>query len=206
MPGKKTFKDGTMPRTCLAPDCDRRTTARGLCSSHYKQGQKAADFSLPLRDPWPLQWNLQVGECTVTGCNRPKKSRGYCQAHYIRWSKGELQPDRPVELRGMEQPFRNGDGYMVVRVRSDSPLYPGQKVLEHRLVMSRHLGRELDPNETVHHKNSVRDDNRLENLELWVGNHSQGSRLEDRLEDAVSLIERYGLTDELKMRLHKVVG
>lgn len=69
-------------------------------------------------------------------------------------------------------------GYTLIRVSNDSPYFSmcnnAGYAMEHRLVMAQHLGRPLDKIETVHHINGNRSDNRIENLQLRVGNHGKG--------------------------------
>lgn len=98
--------------------------------------------------------------------------------------RGGALPPTPHARRERHGSWRGGrtrvGGYIYIKpVDADlafcTPNSSGY-VAEHRLVMGRSLGRPLLESETVHHKNGIRDDNRLENLQLRQGKHGNGSR------------------------------
>lgn len=57
--------------------------------------------------------------------------------------------------------------------------------------MEAKLGRLLLPGENVHHINGVRDDNRVENLELWIKPQPTGIRVDDAVAYAKEILRRY---------------
>jgi hypothetical protein len=93
---------------------------------------------------------------------------------------------------------RHANGYLKQLAKGHPAADHRGYVMQHRLVMERQLGRHLLPHERVHHKNGIRDDNRPENLELWVlkGRSKKdpaGQRVDDLIAHAVSVAERYGI-------------
>lgn len=65
-------------------------------------------------------------------------------------------------------------------------------IREHLLVMEKAIGRPVDRHEEVHHINGVKDDNRPENLELWVVKQPKGQRPEDLVAWAREILAMYG--------------
>ena len=135
--------------------------------------------------------NLRRGKTVSCGCYREE----------LRQRRGKDSPNTgqrigPSHHNWSGGRYYNKDGYVHVSFRHSFPdiaaMYPGRYTLpEHTLVMSRLLGRAIRSDESVHHKNGQRDDNRPENLELWCSNHPSGQRVQDLLAWAKDICARY---------------
>lgn len=64
-------------------------------------------------------------------------------------------------------PYKTDYGYILVNCPGHPFCNNRGYVREHRLVMEKKIGRYLKPIEKVHHINGIKDDNRIENLELF---------------------------------------
>jgi hypothetical protein len=83
-------------------------------------------------------------------------------------------------------------GYRKIHKKEHPNAWKNGDIFEHVFLMSEYLQRPLRKGETVHHKNGIKDDNRIENLELWSNSHPYGQRVEDKIEWCKEFLSQYG--------------
>ena len=198
---------------CAAGCCTREVEARGLCHAHLQRllrtGDAQADVPLRRKQRRPVRPGEGPGAarpralpdsevatgratCSVDGCGRQRHTGDLCRTHRVREQRwGDVTPDEPVRVRAGDGWLTHG--YRGVPVAEDDRWLVGgdTQALEHRLVLARALGRPLRPDESVHHRNGDKLDNRLQNLELWGRWQPTGQRVEDLVAHAVEVLLRH---------------
>lgn len=181
---------------CSIEDCEKFSTERGLCHGHYLRLVRNGDVGADR----PLQRRVNF-ICSVDACDRPAELRGLCRTHASRKRKfGDVQADKPIrEITGTGY---ISHGYRHVPVPPELRYLTGGETPypEHRLAMAVLLGRPLTADESVHHVNGDRTDNRTDgplvgfrsgNLELWSRWQPSGQRVADKIDFAIEILERY---------------
>lgn len=98
---------------------------------------------------------------------------------------------RQLREKGIFTKRTDKSGYVSIHYPEHPNSHKCGKLYEHTYVMSEYLGRPLKPNENVHHINGVRDDNRIENLELWCKSQPRGQRVNEKQAFYVEFISGY---------------
>lgn len=137
----------------------------------------------------PIRQNFGCWSKFVIACGKePRKPEisGLARANCIKSRLGRVGGNN----KGGK--YKDSNGYIHVWMPEHENSRGGGYVSEHRLVMSKMIGRPLDKKENVHHKNGDRSDNRPENLELWVSIQPSGQRVSDLVDYAKFILNKYG--------------
>lgn len=174
------------PAVCTVDGCEKMQQATGLCAAHYRRMTVHGSVDTDNR--------RKASTCAIEGCSGRHVGRGYCGTHYRRLRLYGDPEGVPLDSRRGEASGRQVDrkGYVQYYWPEHPNARADGKIAEHSMVMSASLGRALLPAENVHHRNGVRDDNRIENLELWTKFQPPGKRVRDLIEYANEIHALYG--------------
>jgi len=177
---------------CLVSSCQSsKHKAHGLCEYHYGLKLKGKPLDTKKRRYSP------GSVCIINGCDDASRSNGMCNKHNARMKKyGDPHFVKSSRDYGSGKDWHlNPLGYVVRYEPSNPNSGPNGQVYQHRHVMSEMIGRPLRANENVHHVNGKRDDNRLENLELWSKGQPAGQRVTDIVKWAINVLTDFEMVD-----------
>jgi hypothetical protein len=178
----------------FAPNSGRQIYCSISCNP-YKSNREA-DPETGRRKSGPISTATKERTCPV--CSSTFLSRWDRQVCCSRSCARKLDNKRSGPRGWKGGRSKHSAGYIKVLAKDHPRADSSGYVMEHIAVMERQLGRHLEPHERVHHKNSKRDDNRPENLELWLMKPGSmkdpaGQRVHDLIEHGIASAERFGI-------------
>jgi hypothetical protein len=129
--------------------------------------------------------------CEIMGAKLKNGHTKSCGCYGKELLKNRIKEKNP-RWKGGKSKTKNG----YVRIRN---VITKKDELEHIKVMEEYLDRKLVDKENVHHKNGIRDDNRIENLELWTSSQPSGQRVIDLINWAKEILRQYSF-EELRLK------
>ena len=174
---------------CSVRGCRELGNLKGYCNLHYARIRRTGTPDRVCMEPMcnvDLTGPRSV-RCTDHSSRRAQNVK-FAIAEGVRerrkthtgWAGQERRYRAPVGATRIES-----SGYIQEKTED------GRWLFQHRLIYQRALGRQLLPEEAVHHINGDRADNRPENLELWTRSQPSGQRVSDILQWAHRIIELY---------------
>jgi hypothetical protein len=154
-------------KECIVEGCHNlQQTRDGYCLKHYKRFKRTGSVELQKNEPKKCKY-----------CDRMAVARGMCNKHYQNW-------------------LRHGDAQYTDKIRKGTNKHgykksQGKYRVQHRKIAAEMLGRDITPQEVVHHIDMDKLNNNKENL--YVCNKNEHSSIHQQLNKVAGELVKCGI-------------